>query len=115
MEPLRAPEPVARAEGRTTRERANAAPWKEVWFRTPVILGNANLPPTYEGELVRYQKDAILHENLIPPVCERLSNGMVIDMPTEDIESWVAERLHWLQLCSDEELVDRLHRLLHQT
>ena len=52
---------------------------------------------------------------MIPPVCERLSNGMVIDMPTEDIESWVAERLHWLQLCSDEELVDRLHRLLHQT
>ena len=54
MEPLRALEPVARAEGQTTRERANAAPWKEVWFRTPVILGNANLPPTYEGELVRY-------------------------------------------------------------
>ena len=54
MEPLRAPEPVARADDRTTRERANAAPWKEVWFRTPVILGNANLPPTYEGELVRY-------------------------------------------------------------
>ena len=40
---------------------------------------------------------------------------MVIDMPTEDIESWVVERLHWLQLSSDEELVDRLHHLLHRT
>ena len=49
---------------------------------------------------------------MIPPVCERLSNGMVIDMPTEDLESWVAERLHWLQLHSDEELVERLHQLL---
>ena len=52
---------------------------------------------------------------MIPPVCERLSNGMVIDMPTEDIESWVVERLHWLQLSSDGELVDRLHDLLHRT
>ena len=40
---------------------------------------------------------------------------MVIDMPTEDIESWVVERLHWLQLSSDGELVDRLHDLLHRT
>ena len=57
------PEPVGRASSSssewsqrapTTRPQANTAPWKEVWFRTPVILGNANLPPTYEGELVRY-------------------------------------------------------------
>ena len=40
---------------------------------------------------------------------------MVIDMPTEDIESWMVERLHWLQLSSDEELVERLHLLLHRT
>ena len=40
---------------------------------------------------------------------------MVIDMPTEDLESWVAERLHWFQLRYDEELVERLHHLLLYT
>ena len=91
---------------------AQAAAMKEVWFRTPVLLGSTNLLATYESERVRYKRDTTLHENLVPPLCERLPNGMVIDLPNENIADYVERRLAWLPLKSDNELVEILHRLL---
>ena len=85
---------------------------KEVVFRTPVLLG-IDIPEGFsECEQVNYQKDTLLHELQVPQVCDRLENGIVIDLPTTNIPDYINRFLAWLPLSSDEQLVDHLHRII---
>lgn len=84
-------------------------PLKEVVFRTPVILGSHGIPVAFEGQLVKYRKGALLHEDTVPAQCDSLPRGMVIDLPLTDIAAYYHKLLAWLPLQSDEELVQQLH------
>ena len=86
---------------------------KEVTFRTPVILGNSHIASRYDKDKIKYRKGDILHENSIPLVCESLHNGMIIDLPVENIEEYVNEFLRWLPLKRVEVLIDLLQTYLH--
>jgi len=72
--------------------------YKEVTFRTPVILGSDALPVTYESQLIRYRRGELLHQDVIPAACMSLPNGMVIDLPLTDNTAYFEKMLAWLPL-----------------
>ena len=76
---------IERQQAETTPLR----PWKEVIFRTPVIIGSTDLPSQYAAEKVRYRRGDLLHEETLPEVCRHLPNGMVIDIPVTNIEEYM--------------------------
>ena len=86
----------------------------EVVFRTPVMLGSTGLATEYLSLKVRYRKGDLLHDDRMPPSCQALPLGMVIDLPTTNVAAYVQQFLGWLPLRSDDELVVQLHRLINE-
>jgi len=85
---------------------------KEVIFITPVIFGSQYIPHNLSSRKIRYQRGLRLHQDEVPESCQRLPRGMVISLPLTEIEAFVAEKLSWLPLKTDDELVDGLHNIL---
>jgi hypothetical protein len=56
---------------------------KEVVLRTPVLLGISGHQLQYAPVKTKYLKERKLHEDTIPPICESLPLGMVVDLPND--------------------------------
>jgi len=78
-----------------------AVKMKEVTYTTPVL----SMPWILRGEelnfKVTYRKNSNLHDQYVPPQVANIQLSMVIDLPIEDIESYVADNLSWLPLKKD--------------
>ena len=92
-----------------------AVKMKEVTFTTPVLCMPWILREEELNFKVTYKKNSNLHDQYVPPEVAKIPHTMVIDLPIDDIESYVADNLSWLPLKKDSELLTRLttHLSLH--
>jgi hypothetical protein len=54
----------------------------------------------------------LLHESPLPANLGVLSHGFVIELPVDNIASYVHNRISWLRLKSDDDLANHLHKVL---
>jgi len=78
-----------------------AVKMKEVTFTTPVLSMPWILREEELNFKVTYRKNSNLHDQYVPPQVANIQHSMVIDLPIEDIESYVADNLSWLPLKKD--------------
>ena len=78
-----------------------AVKMKEVTFTTPVLSMPWILREEELNFKVTHRKNSNLHDQHVPPQVANIQLSMVIDLPIEDIESYVADNLSWLPLKKD--------------
>ena len=78
-----------------------AVKMKEVTFTTPVLSMPWILREEELNFKVTYRKNSNLHDQYVPSQVANIQLSMVIDLPIEDIESYVADNLSWLTLKKD--------------
>lgn len=69
---------------------------------------------THKKQTIEYQSDSRLHNGKYPWIAPRLVGGIVIDLPTNDVEKKVAELLEIGERANDDELSVYLDNLADQ-
>lgn len=88
-------------EGPTTSNKAEPLGKREVTLVTPVITSPWIIDESMLRRQLSFNKNDLLHLMRIPSNVTKLGRTMVIDLPIENIENFVAEQLSWLPLQPD--------------
>jgi hypothetical protein len=87
---------------------------RSIVFWTPVMVWPMGFLRAHKRQTIEYQSDSRLHNGKYPTIAPRLVGGIVIDLPTTDVERKVAELLEVGERASDEELSRYLDSLADQ-
>ena len=77
---------------------------RSIIFWTPVMIWPTGFLKAHKKQTIEYQSDSRLHNGKYPLVAPRLVGGIVIDLPTTDVEKKVTELLEVGERASDDEL-----------
>lgn len=78
---------------------------RSIVFWTPVMLWPTGFLKTHKKQTIEYQSDSRLHNGKYPLIAPGLEGGgIVIDLPTNDVEKKVAELLEIDERANDDEL-----------
>jgi len=87
---------------------------RSIVFWTPVMVWPTGFLRAHKRQTIEYQSDSRLHNGKYPLIAPRLVGGIVIDLPTTDVERKVAELLEVGERASDAELSQYLDSLADQ-
>ena len=81
---------------------------KEVILLTPVIIGNTNLPRTFQKQKVTYSSIGRLNNQRIPRNINQLDGGVLIRMPANNVRKYLSTVVNLNNLKNDYLLVQYL-------
>ncbi len=89
---------------------------REVTFITPVLF-SGHIPSSIVSRTLSYRKEDLLEadQTVLPAIIDSLPLGMVIELPEEAINQYVASSLSWLPLSDDNYLAQKLLSLIKST
>jgi len=85
-------------EAPATLNRTEPLGNREVTLVTPVLCSPWVIDESRLRRQITFNKNDLLHLMRIPSTVTNLGRAMVIDLPIENIQNFVAEQLHWLPL-----------------
>ncbi len=77
---------------------------RSIVFWTPVMLWPAGFIKAHKKETIEYKSDSCLHNSKYPLINANLVGGIIIDLPTTEVEGQIVQLLDVSQRANDEEL-----------